>query len=152
MAEITPTDIVNKEFRRSLRGYAVNEVEDFLQQTSDSLYRALEENQRLRAQVDGLEEQVKRYQQTEDLIKNALVLAERTADEVRSHAVHEAELLRRNAEEQVRTERVEMATMRQTRLRIVAEMRAMLNTHLSMLDAQEQRLTVEASAGQGDYR
>lgn len=139
MADITPTDIVNKQFRLGLRGYDKNEVDDFLQQTSDSLYRALEESQRLRAQIEDLRGRIQHYQETEDLIKNALVLAERTADEVRQRAHQEADLIKRQAEEDIRRERTELEEIRQTRFRMVAEIRGMLNTHLSMLDAQENR-------------
>lgn len=152
MADLTPTDIVNKEFRRSLRGYTVDDVDEFLQQASDSLFRALEEMQRLRAQVESLTDQVKRYQQTEDLIKNALVLAERTADELRSHALQDADKIRRDAEEQLHAQRTEMDTMRQTRLRIISELRAVLNSHLTMLDTQESRLTSTLATADGEYR
>lgn len=139
MADITPTDIVNKQFRVTLRGYDRNEVDDFLQQASDSLYRALEENQRLRAQNDDLRERLQHYQNSEDLIKNALLLAERTADETRQRAHQEADLMRREMEQTLRTERAELEELRQARQRMIAEMRAMLHAHLSLLDAQDGR-------------
>jgi len=140
MPDLTPTDIVNKEFGRSLRGYATDEVDDFLQQASDSLFRALEEGQRLRGQIESLNEQLKRYQQTENLIKNALVLAERTAEDLRAQAQRDAEQIRRDATEQLRTERAEMETMRHSRLGMIAELRALLNAHLSLLESQERRI------------
>jgi len=146
MADITPTDIVNKEFRRGFRGYACEEVDDFLQLVSDSLFHALEANQRLRAQVEGLTSEVQRYQQTEDLIKNSIVLAERTAEDLKSYALIEAESIRRNAEEQLREQRAELENLRQARHRAIAEMRAALTVQLSLLDAQEQRSSTTASA------
>ena len=145
MADITPTDIVNKEFRQALRGYDKNAVDDFLQQASDSLYRSLEENQRLRAQIEDLRGRLQHFQDTEHLIKNALMLAERTADEVRHHAHQEADLIRREAEDGLRRERAELEEMRQLRYRVVAEVRALLNTHLAMLDAQDRELTPASS-------
>lgn len=139
MADITPTDIVNKEFRRAFRGYASAEVDEFLQLVSDSLFHALEERQRLHAQVEGLTDEVKRYRQTEDLIKNAIVLAERTADDLKAHAVREAETIRRDVEEQIRAHRAKLETLRLARQRIIAETRATLTAHLALLDAQDQR-------------
>jgi cell division initiation protein len=139
MADITPTDIVNKQFRLGLRGYDKHEVDDFLQQISDSLYKVLEENQRLRAQIEDLRGRVQHFQETEGLIKNALMLAERTADEVRQHAHQEAELIKRQAEEDLRRERTELEDSRQMRQRILAEIRALLNSHLSLIEAQENR-------------
>ena len=137
MTDITPTDIVNKEFHQTLRGYDKTEVDDFLQQTSDSLYRALEENQRLRAQLDDLRARLQHYQETENLIKNALLLAERTADDVRQRAHQEADLIRREAEDALRRERAELENMRQTRNRAIAEIRALLHAHMAMLDTQD---------------
>ena len=148
MADITPTDIVNKQFRATLRGYDRNEVDDFLQQASDSLYRALEESQRLRAQIDDLRGRLQHFQDSEDLIKNALLLAERTADETRQHAHQEADLMRREAEHTLRTERAEMEELRQTRHRMVAELRAILHAHLNLLDAQDGRPAPALSRGE----
>ncbi len=144
MAELTPTDIVNKDFPVTLRGYARGEVDEFLQQTADSLFKALQEAQHQREKTDELREKLQHYQQTEDLIKNALLLAERTADELRQRAHQEADLIRREAEERTRTERAELETLRQTRLRMLSELRAILQGHLSLLDAQETRTTSTA--------
>jgi len=139
MADITPTDIVNKVFRIAMRGYERNEVDDFLQQASDSLYRALEESQRLRAQMDDLRGQLQHYKDTEDLMKNALLLAERAADETRQRAHQDADLLRREAELALHTERAALEELRQSKHRMVAEFRAVLQAHLALLDAQEGR-------------
>ncbi|MHB0936311.1 MAG: DivIVA domain-containing protein [Armatimonadota bacterium] len=148
MADITPTDIVNKQFRLTMRGFDRTEVDDFLQQVSDSLYRALEENQRLRTQIEDLRGRLQHYQDTEDLIKSALMLAERTADETRQRAHQEADLIRREAETTLRTERAEMEELRQMRHRMAAELRAMLHAHLSLLDAQDGRPAPALSRGE----
>jgi len=148
MSDITPTDIVNKVFRVTMRGYERDEVDDFLQQVSDSLYRALEENQRQRAQMDDLRAQVQHYQDTEDLMKNALLLAERAADETRQRAHQEADLLRREAENDLHKERIALEDLRQSRYRMVAELRAVLQAHLNLLDAQESR-PAAAPRGEG---
>ena len=150
MADITPTDIVNKVFRITLRGYARDEVDDFLQQVSDSLYRALEENQRLRGQLEDLRGRLQHYQDTENLIKNALLLAERTADETRQRAHQEADLIRREAENTMRTERAELEELRHTRQRIAAELRAMLHAHLTLLDTQEGSLASAPAQSKGE--
>jgi len=139
MAEITPTDIEHMQFRKAMSGYAKEQVDEYLQRVAESLFHALEEAQRLRGQVEDLRGQVQRYQQKEELINNALVLAERTADEVRHTAHQEADLIRRQAEENIRAQRTELETLYQTRLRTLAEFRAVLQSHLNLLDAQEHR-------------
>lgn len=141
MADITPNDIVNKEFRVTFRGYATDQVDDFLQGVSDTLFRTIEENQRLRAQGEEMKSRVQQYAKTEELIKNALILAERTAEEVRTQAHQEADLIRRELENDMRAERAELERLRQERVRMLAEFRAVLHAHLTMLDAQERQLT-----------
>ena len=141
MADITPTDIEHIHFRKAMSGYVKEEVDEFLRQVGESLYHALEEGQRLRAQLDDLRTQVQRYQQKEELINNALVLAERTADEVRSSAHREADLIRREAEEKIRTQYTEFEALHQMHLRAIIEMRAFLQSQLSLLESQEHRLS-----------
>ncbi len=149
MADVTPTDIVNQEFHVTFRGYAQREVDDFLQEIADSLTGMLEENRRLRAEAEELKARVQQYQQTEHLIKNALVLAERTADELRQRAHEEADLIRRAAEEEQRRQRAELEELRQLRFRILAELRGLLHAHTSLLDAQEGRTPEPRGGGVG---
>jgi cell division initiation protein len=148
MSDITPNDIINKEFHRSLRGYDIEQVDEFLQQVSERLFRAVEENQRLRAQADDLRSRLQRYQETEELLKNALMLAERTADETRHRAHQEADIIRREAEQSLERERAELDELRRTRARVIAELRAVLHTHLSMLDSQEGNRKASPSSDQ----
>ncbi|HEY3416372.1 MAG TPA: DivIVA domain-containing protein [Armatimonadota bacterium] len=137
MTDITPNDIVNKEFRVTMRGYAREQVDEFLQQVSDALYKTLGENQRLRGQLDELRGKVEQNKQSEELLKSALLLAERAADETRQRAHQEADLIRREATDAVQTEYAKLESTRQSRLRLLVELRAMLNAHLSLLDSQE---------------
>jgi cell division initiation protein len=136
---ITPNDIINKEFRKALRGYDTDQVDDFLQVVTETLIQLIEDNQRMKSQADDLRIRLQRYQETEELMKNALILAERTADETRQRAHQEADLIKREAEVQIATERATVETLRQSGLRIVTELRTLLQTHLALLDAQEGR-------------
>ncbi len=152
MADLTPTDIVNKDFPQSLRGYTVREVDDYLQQVSDSLFRALEENQRLRGQVEEMRGRLQHYQQHEEFIQKALVLAEKTAEDTRRAARQDADLIQREAQEQIRKERTELEELNQLRLRIIAEMRAVLYAQLSLLESQEQRLVSTSPAARPEEK
>ncbi|HEX2949901.1 MAG TPA: DivIVA domain-containing protein [Armatimonadota bacterium] len=139
MADITPNEIINKEFRMTLRGYATDQVDDFLQHVSDSVFHVVEENKRLRGQVDELRNRLKQYQETEDLMKNALLLAERTASETRERAERDADGIRRQAELRIQEERGKLEDLRQLRLRVITELRSVLQSHLDMLDTQERQ-------------
>lgn len=152
MTDITPNDIVNKEFRVAFRGYAQDDVDEYLQVVADSLFQALEENQRMRAQISELKARVGQAQQTEELIKSALVAAERTAEDVRANALREVELMRREAEAQLKEEYSDLERLLQFRLRLIAELRGLLTTHLSLLETQERRVPSSIDAGSGEER
>ena len=51
---LTPTDIFEKEFKRSLRGYNEDEVNEFLDQIIQDYSRLLEENKNLRSENSRL--------------------------------------------------------------------------------------------------
>jgi len=54
MAQITPMDIFNKDFRTVMRGYDKNEVDQFLDLVLQSYEEVLEENEKLKEQVRKL--------------------------------------------------------------------------------------------------
>lgn len=136
---ITPNDILNKEFRKAFRGYDTDQVDDFLQAVSDTLLHLIEDNQRLKSQAEELRTRVQHFQETEELMHNALMLAERAADETRQQAHQQADLIRREAELQIGGERATLEELRQSRLRVVTELRTVLHAHLALLEAQEGR-------------
>ncbi len=55
---LTPKDIVNKNFSRGLRGYDSNEVDEFLDQVIQDYEAYAKENDRLVSKVDELTKQV----------------------------------------------------------------------------------------------
>lgn len=96
---LTPNDIHNKEFHRGFRGYAENEVDEFLDEVVREFEVLLRERQELRLQVEESDQRLSRFQEIEAHLQKALVLAQQTADEVRQNAQHEAELITREAQQ-----------------------------------------------------
>lgn len=99
---LTPLDIYNKEFKRSLRGYNEDEVNEFLDEVVREYEALIREHDELKEGLSGLNERVESYRKMEDTLKNTLVLAESTAEEVKRNAQKEAELIVREAEEKSR--------------------------------------------------
>lgn len=147
MSELTPNDIVNKEFKKSLSGYNVQEVDDFMQICSDTLFHAIEEKKRQQAIIEDLQKQVENNRRQEDFIKSALILAEKTADETRMSARKDAELLRREIEIELQRERTELATLKQKQSAMLAEVRAALYSQLALLESQEKKFTPPENVG-----
>jgi cell division initiation protein len=90
---LSPIDIEQKTFRVALRGYAEEEVDQFL----DEIVIAIREYERqlrdANERVAVLEEQLEANRETEERIKKTLVIAQRTADQVVQEARVEAQQL-----------------------------------------------------------
>jgi len=89
---ITPVDVHNKEFRRSLWGFNEDEVDEFLDELGADYEAVIRERDALREQVDGLRRQLLQYKELEDNLQRALVVAQSTAEELRQSARKESEL------------------------------------------------------------
>ncbi len=95
---ITPVDVHNKEFRRSLWGFNEDEVDEFLDELGADYEAVIRERDALREQVDSLRRQLLQYKELEDNLQRALVVAQSTAEEVRQSARKESELTLQEAQ------------------------------------------------------
>lgn len=93
---LTPLDIHNKEFRRSFRGYNEDEIDDFLDQVVNDYEKLFRENDNLKEQVERLKKENAQYQKLENNLKETLVIAQKTANEVTDTAKENAQNLREN--------------------------------------------------------
>lgn len=96
---LTAMDINNKEFKRSLRGYECDEVDEFLDQIAEDYETVYKENSSLKEKIELLEEKLKYYSQLEDNIQKTLLMAQTAAEQAKTTAQSEAELIVRQANE-----------------------------------------------------
>jgi cell division initiation protein len=96
--KLTPLDIRHKEFKRGMRGYVDEEVDEFLDQIADEFERLFKENIDLGERIESLEEQVTRYRRIEDTLQKTLLSAQQSADELKQNATKESQLILRDAE------------------------------------------------------
>jgi len=101
---LTPLDIQNKEFRRSLRGYSEQEVDEFLDEVVREFESLVRDNAALRDQIGRLEQRLAQYTDIEEVLKRTLISAEEAAGDMRATAHKEADLIVREAREQARRE------------------------------------------------
>lgn len=95
---LTPLDIHNKEFKRSLRGYNEDEVNDFLDRVIKDYEAMIRQNKELEERNAQIEEQIKHFKMMEDSLGKSIMLAQETAEEVKQNARKEAQLVIREAE------------------------------------------------------
>ena len=88
---LTPVDVQQKTFRVALRGYAEDEVDEFLDEIVLSIREYEQRLEEMSFQVGTLESQLTETRQTEDAMRRTLLLAEKTAEEITDEARREAE-------------------------------------------------------------
>lgn len=89
---ITPLDIQKKEFRKAMRGYREEEVDAFLDQVIQDYEALFRENQALKEKLALTEQSMTRYREIEEVLKKTMVMAQKSADEVRQNAEKETSL------------------------------------------------------------
>jgi len=145
---LTVLEIETKKFRRRLRGYDPVAVDAFLQEVAAHYEEVLTENRQLREELIGLREEVQRYRTLEHTLKEALVLAQKSADETRANAHREAELILREArlqaeqihqEAEARRQQLlqEIEALEQRKRSALLELRSLLLAHLQALEPLE---------------
>lgn len=96
---LTSIDINNKEFKRSMRGYNLDEVDEFLEKVSEDYEAIYKENATLKERISVFEDKLDHYSKIEATIQSTLLLAQNAAEQAKITAQNEAELIIRNANE-----------------------------------------------------
>ena len=68
--KITPVDIQHKQFRKTLQGYAREEVDTFLDEVIETLEIEIDERAKLEARVGELQEKVSHYKAMEESLQD----------------------------------------------------------------------------------
>ena len=91
MEKITPVDIQHKSFKKALQGYDRADVDGFLDEVIETLEDEAQQRAALEAEIADLKERVSHFKAVEESLQNTLVLAQRTADEVKASAHKETQ-------------------------------------------------------------
>jgi cell division initiation protein len=142
---MTALDIQNHHFPRRLRGYDVDEVEQFRAAVAEDFESLAREAEALRRRVGELEARIGKMDAEEQALRDALVTAQGISDELRRTSEREAQM--RVGEAEVRAEKILGAAHRQAarlsqdirelrtlRMRMASSVRATIETHLALLD------------------
>jgi DivIVA domain-containing protein len=158
MPPLTPLDIQHKEFTKAMRGYAMHEVDTFLDQVTEEFTRMQDEIARLREQASSAAPpQPVQVQQAppppppqpqpvaaearggpggEEAIARALVMAQRMADQTVEEAKVKAKSMVAEAEARAKN-MTEQAQMRAREVTEAAQMRAREVTEAAQARARE---------------
>ena len=96
---LTPLDIENKKFSKQMvNGYNVDEVDDFLDELTKDYEKLYKENSEVKNKLESLEENVDKYKNIETTLQSTLIMAQSTAENVKSVAQKEAEQIIKDAQ------------------------------------------------------
>ena len=156
---LTAMDINNKEFKRGLRGYSVEEVDEFLDQVVENYEELYKENSRLKESLSRVNEKLEHYEKLEATIQNTLLLAQNAADQAKESSEKQAELIIGNANEtaqrildkahgDVISINDEYEKVKEEFIKFRAKFRGFMNTQLQTFDELEKDLTKNYSVSQ----
>lgn len=95
---LKPMDIHNKEFKKSMRGYDIEEVDEFLDEIIVDFEKMQRELDVLKNQISNYSENMNNYREKELSLNNVMVSAQRFADQMIQDAERKAAGIIANAE------------------------------------------------------
>ena len=155
---LTPMDIHNKTFFKGLRGYAQEEVEQFMEEVVNDYEKIYREHREMQEETDMLRTKLKNYETMETTMTSTLMMAQETAENVKVNARKEAELIiakaetekeqmlrdtadsLRNAQEQYNQIMADISVFR-------AKLRSLLESQLELVDT----MVADPSQGMANY-
>ena len=142
---ITVVDIQHKTFKRALQGYERTEVDQFLDEIIETLEDEASARAALEAEIADMKERISHFKSMEESLQSTLLLAQRTADEVKAAAHKEADLIRQEArlgsEREISSIGDRITETRREHQRIIdaaeqakSEIRSLLMSHMALID------------------
>jgi cell division initiation protein len=135
---LTPVEIRHIRLGRGLFGYRRAPADRLLEEIASSFEEVWRDRADLADTVEQLESDLERFRELEALLRTTLVSAERTAAELKTQAMREAELIVEEARAEARTI-VRQAAADNERLEAdSARIRALLRAALATIDASDE--------------
>ena len=158
---VTPVEVRNQQFGRTMRGYDPGQVEEFRGRVADELEKLIRQNLDLDGKVKNLIEQLRAYRERDKARNDARISAERLRSEIREQAEREAQLILREARAEgerlidqargeVRVVEAEVASLARWRRSLIAQIRTVLERQLHELEAVESALQGPAEPAHGE--
>jgi len=147
--KILPMDIQRQNFGRTMRGFDVEEVRNYLTIVAEEVAALQGERDSLAQELQTLRALVEEHRQRETILKNTLLTAQRLSEEIRESARKQAESVVKEAEiqadrllelAQTRAHEVErgILELRAQRTALRTDIRALITRLTHLLDLQEE--------------
>ncbi|MBA4358742.1 MAG: arabinan synthesis protein [Desulfovibrio sp.] len=139
-----------KEFSRSFRGYAPQQVDAFLEKTAQEMEDLRRESDDHHRQVEALHEELKAFRNRQENLEATLLQARQLSQETKANAEREAQLI--VAEAELQAEKIlgqahnrlaqiheDIAELKRQRVQFEVRLHSLVEAHLKLLDVERQR-------------
>jgi len=140
-------DIEQQQFNRSFRGYNEEEVDDFLDRIAKDYEEVLNENIKLKEEVERFKSRVEEYSKMDETLRSALINAQKSASNIKENVQKEAQVVLENAK--IEAERIkqqakqeiydinnEIVELKKRKYLILEKLKNTLKIHIRMLDEE----------------
>lgn len=149
--KITPIDIAHKTFTKRMLGIDADEVYQFLQQVAGAMEALTLERNSLKEILREKELSLLEYKERDQVLKNTIATAGQMSERLRQDAEREAkliiadsnqkgEMIVKDARESMRKMYQEISDLKRSRLQFEANLKSMVQAHLSLLEQGEKFL------------
>lgn len=145
---ITPMDIQQQKFRRSVRGYDIREIDSFLELIVNTLEELIKENDDLKRELRDKTNVAEELQEREKTLKETMITAQKVTEDMKNNAKKEAELIKAEAELQAEKimnsahERLsvlldDITEVKRQRAHFTTSLKGLLEAHTKMLEIDD---------------
>lgn len=144
-----PSEVAHKTFGKKMMGYDPDEVSDFLTVIAAQLDALMQDRNALKEALKEKELSLLEYKERDQVLKATITSASQMTDKMRSDAEREAkliindaqqkaELITRDARDSLKKVFSEIAELKRARMQFEANLKAMAQAHLSLLEQGQQ--------------
>lgn len=141
---LTPLDIENKRFSKSIKGYNVDDVDDFMDELTIQYEKLYKENAEYKEQIESMKKDLEHFRSVEHTLQNTLVMAQTTAEDIKKIATQQADQIIKDAQSEAKAAlddlsrqefelKVKMEEMKKQFDMYKAKMEALLISQLELL-------------------
>jgi cell division initiation protein len=144
-----PSEVAQRTFEKKMMGYDPDEVADYLAVIAAQMEALLQERNALREALKEKELTLIEYKDRDQVLKATITSASQMSEKMRQDAEREAkliindaqqkaELITRDAKDSLKKVFSEIADLKRTRMQFEANLKAMVQAHLSLLEQGQQ--------------
>lgn len=144
---ITPIDIQQRQFKTRMFGYDQGSVDQFLELVAEELARQHQQNQEQQEDLVRLRKTLEEMHQREKALQRTLMLAQEAADDVKSNAHKESDII--IADAKLQADRIvrdaedrriqligDIQELKRQKISFESSLRSLIESHMRMLDLE----------------